>query len=54
MNTARKYIKLVEPEILRTAGKEAVRNGMSKLTSRQIDRIIEATRAEMKKRSVER
>ena len=38
-----------EPEVLRIAGEEAKRNGTSRLTSRQIDRIIRATRAAKKK-----
>ena len=37
-----------EPEVLRIAGEEAKRNGTSRLTSRQIDRIIRATRAAKK------
>lgn len=42
----RDYVKLAapEPEVLRVLGEESERNGASKLTGRQIDRIIEATR----------
>src|SRR5271169_4310913 len=47
----RDYVKLAapEPEVLRIIGEESERNGASKLTSRQIDRIIKATRAQKKK-----
>jgi prevent-host-death family protein len=43
----RDYVKLAapEPEVLRIVGEEAKRNGTSKLSSRQIDQIIRATRA---------
>jgi prevent-host-death family protein len=43
----RDYVKLAapEPEVLRIVGEEAKRNGTSRLTSRQIDQIIRATRA---------
>lgn len=43
----RDYVKLAapEPEVLRIAGEEAKQNGTSQLTSRQIDRVIRATRA---------
>jgi len=46
----RRHAKLTapEPEILRIVGEEAKRNGTSGLTSRQIDRIIRATRAAKK------
>ena len=42
----RDYIKLAapEPEVLRIIGEESVRKGTDKLTSRQIDRIIQKTR----------
>lgn len=48
----RDYVKLAapEPEILRIIGEEAERNGTSKLSSRQIDQIIKAARAQRKKR----
>ncbi|QMV20321.1 type II toxin-antitoxin system prevent-host-death family antitoxin [Granulicella sp. 5B5] len=44
------YIKLAapEPEILQIISEEAERSGASKLTSRQIDQLIKATRAERK------
>jgi prevent-host-death family protein len=38
-----------EPEILRIIGEESERNGTNVLTSRQIDQIIKATRAQKKK-----
>lgn len=43
----RDYVKLAapEPEVLRIVGEEAKRNGTSKLSLRQIDQIIRATRA---------
>ena len=42
----REYARLAapEPEILRIIGEEAKRNGTSKLTSRQIDKVIRAAR----------
>ena len=48
----RDYVKLAapEPEVLRVIGEESERNGTSKLTSRQIDRIIKATRSRKPKR----
>ena len=48
----RAYVKLAapEPKILRIVGEEAKQNGTSRLTSRQIDRIIRATRAARKKK----
>jgi hypothetical protein len=39
-----------EPEALRVIGEESERNGTSKLTSRQIDRIIKAARSRKPKR----
>jgi prevent-host-death family protein len=47
----RDYVKLAapEPEVLRMIGEESERHGTSALTSRQIDRIIKATRAKKKK-----
>jgi prevent-host-death family protein len=46
------YVKLAapEPEILRIIGEEAERSGANKLTSRQIDNLIKATRADRKKK----
>ena len=43
----RDYVKLAapEPEVLRIIGQESERNGTSKLTSRQIDRIIKTSRS---------
>jgi len=48
----RDYIKLAapEPEVLRVIGEESERNGTSTLTSRQIDRIIKASRSRKSKR----
>ena len=48
----RDYVKLAapEPEVLRVVGEESVRNGTDKLSSRRIDQIVKATRAQMKKR----
>lgn len=47
----RDYVKLAapEPEVLRAIGKESQRKGTDKLTSRQIDQIIKATRAQKRK-----
>lgn len=44
------YMRLAapEPEILRIIGDESKRKGTSKLTSRQIDRVIQSTRARTK------
>lgn len=46
----RDYVKLAapEPEVLRILGEESQRSGTSALTSRQIDQIIKAARAEKK------
>ena len=46
----RDYVRLAapEPEILRVIGEESVRNGTDSLSSRQIDRIIKATRMQKK------
>ena len=43
----RDYVRLAapEPELLRIIGEESKRNGTSKLTSRQIDRIINTARS---------
>ncbi|MGI8990809.1 MAG: type II toxin-antitoxin system Phd/YefM family antitoxin [Bryobacteraceae bacterium] len=48
----RDYVRLAapEPEVLRVLGEESHRKGTDKLTSRQIDRAIEATRAGKPKR----
>ena len=48
----RDYVRLAapEPEVLRAIGEESERNGTNALTSRQIERIIRATRAQKKKR----
>jgi hypothetical protein len=39
-----------EPKVLKVIGEESERNGTSKLTSRQIDRIIKAARSLKPKR----
>ena len=48
----RDYVRLAapEPEVLRVIGEESKRNGTSKLSSRRIDQIIKAARAEKRKR----
>jgi prevent-host-death family protein len=48
----RDYVRLAapEPEVLRVIGQESKRKGTDKLTSRQIDQIIKAVRAEKPKR----
>lgn len=48
----RDYVKLAapEPEVLRILGEESERNGTNTLTSRQIDQVIKAARAQKKKR----
>jgi prevent-host-death family protein len=48
----RDYVRLAapEPEVLRLIGKESKRRGTSKLGSRQIDRIITATRKQKTRR----
>jgi prevent-host-death family protein len=50
--SVRDYVKLAapEPEVLRIIGEESERNGTSKLTSRQIDRIINDARSKRPKR----
>src|ERR1700721_4601265 len=47
----RDYVKLAapEPEVLRILGEESERNGTNALTSRQIDQVIKATRAQKKR-----
>jgi prevent-host-death family protein len=46
----RDYVRLAapEPEVLRVIGEESMRNGTDSLSSRQIDRIIKAARAQKK------
>jgi prevent-host-death family protein len=48
----RDYVKLAapEPEVLRILGEESERNGTSTLTSRQIDKIIKASRRQKSRR----
>ena len=48
----RDYVKLAapEPEILRIIGENSERRGTSKMTSRQIDQVIQAARAQKKKK----
>ena len=48
----RDYVKLAapEPEVLRLIGEESQRKGSDKLTSRQIDQVIKAARAQKRKR----
>jgi len=48
----RDYVRLAapEPEVLRIIGKESQRKGTDTLSSRQIDQIIKATRAQKPKR----
>jgi prevent-host-death family protein len=48
----RDYVRLAapEPEVLRVIGEESQKKGTDKLTSRQIDQIIKAARAEKPKR----
>jgi prevent-host-death family protein len=48
----RDYVKLAapEPEVLRLIGDESKRKGTEKLTSRQIDGVIKAARAQKRKR----
>lgn len=47
----REYVRLAapEPEILRIIGEESQRKGTDRLTSRQIDRAIQASRAQARK-----
>jgi prevent-host-death family protein len=47
----RDYVKLAapEPEVLRILGEEAEQNGTSALTSRQIGKIIKASRSQKPK-----
>jgi prevent-host-death family protein len=48
----RDYVRLAapEPEVLRIIGEESQRKGTDKLSSRQIDQVIKATRAQKPKR----
>ena len=48
----RDYVRLAapEPEVLRTIGEESKTKGTQELSSRQIDRIIQAARAIKPKR----
>lgn len=48
----RDYVRLAvpEPEVLRVIGKESMRKGTDKLTSRQIDRVIKSARAQKRMR----
>lgn len=48
----RDYVRLAtpEPEVLRVLGEESRRKGTDKLSSRQIDQVIKATRAKKPKR----
>ena len=48
----REYVRLAapEPEVLRVIGEESRRKGTDTLSSRQIDRIIKAARAQKPKR----
>lgn len=48
----RDYVRLAapEPEVLRVIGEESQHNGTDALTSRQIDQVVKATRADKKKR----
>jgi prevent-host-death family protein len=48
----RDYVRLAapEPDVLRLLGEESRQKGTNKLTSREIDSIIRATRAQKKKR----
>jgi hypothetical protein len=50
LRAVRDYVRLAEPEVLRIIGEESARNGTDKLTSRQIDRTIQSTGAQRKKR----
>jgi prevent-host-death family protein len=48
----RDYVRLAapEPQVLRAIGKESQRKGTDKLTSRQIDEVIKAARAQKEQR----
>ena len=49
----RDYVRMAapEPEVLRVIGEESRRKGTDKLTSRQIDKIVQRARTQMRKRS---
>ena len=53
MLSIRDYVKLAapEPEVLRVLGEESKRKGTNAISSRQIDMVIRAARAERRKRS---
>src|SRR2546427_8932888 len=48
----RDYVRLAapEPEVLKVIGEESQRKGTDRLSSRQIDRVIKAARAQNQKR----
>ena len=48
----RDYVRLAapEPEVLRLVGEESQRKGTDKLSSREIDQVIKAARAQSPKR----
>ena len=48
----RDYVRLAapEPEVLKVIGEESQRKGTNRLTSRQIDRVIQTARAQKPKR----
>lgn len=48
----RDYVKLAapEPEVLRIIGEDSKKKGTDKLTSRQIDAVVKAARAQRKKK----
>jgi len=50
--SVRDYVRLAapEPEVLRVIGEESRRKGTDKLSSRQIDQVIQAARALKRKR----
>jgi prevent-host-death family protein len=50
--SVRDYVRLAtpEPEVLRIIGEESRHKGTDKLSSRQIDQVIQATRASKRKR----
>lgn len=52
----RDYVRLAapEPEVLRILGEESKRHGTDRLTSRQIDRVIQATRQVKRLRAAKR
>ena len=48
----RDYVRLAtpEPEVLKLLGEESKRKGADKLSSRQIDQVVKAARAQKRKR----